>query len=198
MRRACVMDTSTLVSLTGLYELGVFSLLKNLFHRIHIPQAVFREYTDFAVHEPRRHVIIDRIRPNEGFLALCTRYDIVEFEILKTVKGIHEGEAEAAAQHRKVDSHYILSDDNRFKESIQRIDSGFRIISTLHLIAWLDLAGLISPSDRDKSLRAHHDRAPFGSAKLREAYRWTAKELSLDLPKERLNDQSSLKRLLAK
>ncbi len=195
MRRACVIDTSTLVSLTALYELGVFALLKNLFHRIHVPQVVLSEYKHFVIHEPRRRDIIGRIRLNEGFLALCTRYDTVDLVILKTTRDIHAGEAEAAAQHKTVNSNYILSDDKRFTESIQRFDSTFRIISTLHLVAWLDLAGFMNQHDRDESLRTLHRRVKFDATKLREAYNWTARELSLDLSKTRLNDKSSLKRL---
>ncbi len=195
MRRTCVIDTSTLVNLTVLDELRVLSLLKSIFIRIHIPLVVKAEYEKHIHYEPRRRAILQHLRLNEGFLALCSEYDTIALVILKTTKGIDEGEAEAAAQHKTVNSQYILSDDQVFVLSIQQRDPTTRILGTLHLIAWLDIAGFIVSDFRDRILRTLHPHMPIYASTLRSAYIKMAQELGIELAKEQLNKKASLKNL---
>lgn len=194
MRRSCVIDNSTLVNLTELYERGIFRLLRNLFHKIHIPLTIRAEY-EVVTHDPRRKKVIDKIRLNTGFLALCSEYDSIIHEILKTKPGIDAGEAEAAAQHKKVYSHYVLSDDQAFINSIQLIDPYTKILGTLELIAWLDLGKFVLAVDRDELLRTLHRHSPVNSKSLRKSYQAIARELSMTLTRKELDEKSSIKRL---
>ena len=195
MRRSCVIDTSTLVNLTVLYELRIFSLLRNLFDKIHIPLTVQSEYDHYIKPDAKRKAIMAGIRLNEGFLALCSQYDSITYALLKTKRGIDPGEADVAAQHKSVNSHYILSDDIRFINSIAKIDSHTKIIGTTHLIAWLDLGKFILERDRDNLLRTLHSHSPVDSHGLRRAYQSVASEFSLTMTKKELNRKSSVKRL---
>ena len=195
MRRSCVIDTSTLVNLTVMYELGIFSLLRNLFDRIHIPLAVKSEYDDFTKYDSRRRDIAARMRLNEGFLSLCSQYDQITHAFLRTAPGIDAGEAEAAAQHKKVYSNYVLSDDLVFINSIRNIDSNTRFLGTVHLIAWLDLGKFVIESERNNLLRTLHSHSLVNANGLRSAYQLVARELGLTLTKKELNEKSSIKRL---
>lgn len=107
MRRIAVIDNSTLVNLTGLHHLKIFSLLRNIFSSIHIPTKVLEEYGKMSTHDPIRATIVSQLQPNYGFLSLCTKYDTISYSILSTQPGIDAGEAEAAAQLKSIFAHYV-------------------------------------------------------------------------------------------
>jgi predicted nucleic acid-binding protein len=193
MRRTCVIDTSTLVSLTILYEFSLLDKLRNLFERIHVPLTVRAEYEQLD--DPIRKRIISGMRLNTGFLSLCSIYDTITHAILRTTPGIDAGEADAAAQHKKVESHFVLSDDERFIKAITLIDRTIKILSTLDLIAWLDLSNYLPEGERTVMLMQFHSRRRFHSRQLRRSYQRMAGEFGLQLSKNQLNEKSSLKHL---
>lgn len=66
-------------------------------------------------------------------------------------------------------SNFALSDDQKFITSIRCHDKHVRVMTTLHLIAWLDLANFIlDPKKYVKRLAENH---PFTNVQLVDAYR---------------------------
>jgi predicted nucleic acid-binding protein len=193
MLRTAVIDNDTLVNLTQLKHLRVFDSLRSLFQQIHIPQEVKREYEIQLAKEPDRVWMLDKLRPNEGFYSFCTRYDKIVLSVIQSKKNIDKGEAEVVAQQKEVNAHYILSDDLKFHKAIKAIDSNVKILTTLHLIAMLDIRKLLINSK--EMLRELHSHYKFESFDLRTAYKESAKELGLALPKKILNNKCSFKKL---
>lgn len=194
MQRICVIDNSTLVNLTRLRHLQIFKYLRILFRAIYVPAKTLEEYQKMLPFEPERKWVVDQVQlAGHNFLIFCNRYDSIALAFLKTTKGIDPGEAEAAAQHKTLDSQFVLSDDLNFINAIRSTDKYIRVLGTLHLIALLDFNKIIlNPSDYLKSLYEH---SPFTSSKLRTAYQETAKELGINISKKELNEKTSLKSL---
>ncbi len=193
MYLTAVIDNNTLANLTRLKDYHIFSLLRNLFRQIHIPQQVRKEYAVQISKEPDRVWVLERLRPNEGFYSACDRYDVVSLTVVKGLKGIDAGEAEAVAQHIKVNSSYILSDDHRFRKAILSFDPRIKVLSTLHIIAMLDISqSIVNIDGVIKSLYAVHS---FSSNNLRKAYMDSANELGIPVSKKTLNAKCSFKRL---
>jgi len=169
MKRVCVIDNSTLVSLTRLHDLQIFNLLRSIFRSIHIPGKIYQEFEKMVDHEPERKIVLDQIRlQGSGFLVYCNKYDTIAFEFLKTTKGIDEGEAEAAAQHQSLRSHFVLSDDKKFINAIRTHDPNVRVFTCLHVMAWLDCLGFLSvPGPYFNKL---HKRIRFTNSQLQAAY----------------------------
>ncbi len=196
MLRTAVIDNVTLVNLTKLKQHDIFNAIRFLFSQIHIPQEVRKEYEVQLAREPDRAWVLERLMPNRGFYSFCTRYDSATFTLLRGVKDIHKGEAEAVAQKRSVEAHYILSDDLRFQTAIKNIDSTIKVFTTLHIIAMLDMRQLVTnPKSIIKTLHSVH---PFKSRHLRTAYTESAKELGITLSKKVLNNKCSLTKLFSR
>lgn len=193
MLKIAVIDNASLVNLTKLKHYNVFQSLTFLFSQIHIPAEVKREYEIRLDKEPERAWLLERLRPNQGFYSFCTRYDTLSFELLKTVKGIDKGEAEAAAQQKEVGAHYVLSDDIKFQSAIRSLNSTVKIFTTLHVLAMLDIRELLlSP---EKVIKTFHTVHPFKSNYLRAVYTESAKELGIVMSKKILNNKCSFKKL---
>jgi len=185
-KRTAVVDTDSLINLT---HLKILKLLQSLFSQIHIPMEVRKEYELMKHKEPDREWLLERLKPNEGFYSLCTKYDTISFVVLKGLKGIHTGEAEVAAQHLEIGTNYIISDDLSFKESLNRRFPHAKIISTLHIISMLDLHRLIH--NRDVLLRTLHLKSPVNIQLLRASYWESAKEYGIHITKKEVNDKNN-------
>lgn len=194
MHRVCVIDNSTLVNLTKLRHLRIFIHLRSLFNRIHVPARILHEFQEMLPYEPERKWVIEQVhQPNYGFMAYCTQYDTISLAILQTTEGIDPGEAEAAAQHKSLQSQFILSDDQDFVDAIHLADRHTRVLNTLHLIALLDLHGIITnPLDY---LLALHSHSPFRESQLRSAYKEVVKDLGIYMPKSVLTKKTSFSAL---
>lgn len=195
MSKVCVIDNSTLVILTHLNDLFIFNKLKNLFSRIHIPLKIKEEYEDeeAVLRDPIRREISKSMRLNRGFLSICNQYDTISLAVLKTVKGIDVGEAEAVAQHKKINSLFVISDDLKFIKGLKKADPFIKVIGTLHLIAWLDFLKFLN--DREAHLRIIYQQSPFKSKHLRNAYIDIGKQLGITISKNDLSKKTSLKPL---
>jgi hypothetical protein len=192
MYRTCVIDNSTLVYLTKLRDLGIFTHLRSVFNNIYVPARILQEYQKMLPFEPERQWVIDQVsQPNYGFLAYCTKYDSVSLAILETTSGIDAGEAEAAAQHKSVNSQYILSDDAKFITAIRLADRHTRILNTLHIIALLDFNEIIfEPSTFLKTL---HQYRPFNEKHLKVAYRDVMQILGIHVPRKTFYKKTSFR-----
>jgi predicted nucleic acid-binding protein len=195
MRSVCVVDNSTLITLTRLYQLSIFSQLTSLFERIHIPLKVKEEYeNEFSIRaEPNRKLVLSQMSLNSGFLSICSKYDTISLVILKTTEGIDAGEAEAAAQHKTVNSRFVLSDDKKFILGLKKADPHIKVIGTIHLIAWLDISrSILDPKEYFKIV---YKRIQFDSKMLRAAYKEIYMILRIPIDKRLLSKKTSLKTL---
>ncbi len=143
-------------------------LLRNLFNTLYFPSKVVNEYSHGAQKEPHRQWLIDKLRPENGFFRLCTSYDSILLANVQGYKGIDAGEAETFAQLRRVDANIIISDDKEFIAALQGLDPTIKIYSTLHILCWLSLAGLLK--DWESAIVGIHRIRKFKSAELRRAY----------------------------
>ena len=135
MNPSAVIDNSSLVYLSHLHESNyIFNYLTNLFRTIYIPAQVVLEYQEGLIKEPHRGRILNRLNPDRGFFRFCNRYDSIVLAMIRDYKGIDKGEADTYAQLRKVNAHFIISDDKPFIKAMLKLDKTTRIYSKLHLL----------------------------------------------------------------
>lgn len=142
-KQIIIIDNDSLVNLTKLAEFNIFKLLRNIYKQILIPEKVKIEYEKQLIREPQRKFILDRLRPNEGFWALCTRLDSFNSAMLFNYKGIDKGEAEIISQAEKLSIGLIISDDKPFKNACAELNKNLRIYNSLFVLANLDIHGFI-------------------------------------------------------
>lgn len=194
-RTTAVIDNASLVYLSYLNkETPFFHYLQSLFHTIYFPTEVVKEYTIGLPKEPHRNWVIERLNQDQGFYRYCSTYDSFVMVTVENYKGIDKGEAEAYAQFKKVNAHFIISDDNSFIEALKYLDSGTKVYTTLHLISWLEHSKLL-PNWNDLLKHVYKIR-PFKSTELREAYLEVAARLGLSLPKKTVSAKCSLSKIL--
>ncbi len=184
LRRTAVVDNDALINFTHLKKFNIFNSLRLLFSQIHIPMEVLKEYEVMKLKEPDRIWFLEKLRPDQGFYSLCTKYDSISLVILKTIKDIDAGEAEAVAQHQKLGAHYIISDDRLFKIALSRKFPRIKVFSSLHIIAMLDLNTFIN--NRYELLQKLHSVSPINSEILINAYQESATELGITITKREI------------
>ena len=131
------------------------------------------------------------MRFNEGFLSICSQYETIALQFLRTTKGIDAGEAEATAQHISVNSNYILSDDKNFINRVKLLHPHIKIISTLHLIAWLDYSKMIVGTPVYFSTLYNHWK--FKQTQLQNAYREVGKYLGIEISRSEFKKRTSFR-----
>jgi len=179
MKPVIIIDNDSLVNLTQLSKFNIFNLLRSVFKQILIPEKVRIEYEKQRLKEPQREFILKKLRPNEGFWALCTRYDTLSSTLLYGYKDIHEGEAEIISQSEKTGIKLIISDDIRFKNACNKLNKPVWIYNTLFLLAVIDLHGFIQD---DTSIFAKmYKTRPFKHDDLIFAYKEAARFFGLAL-----------------
>lgn len=195
--RKVIIDTSTLIYFTEIKEVvDVFACMRSIFAQVLVPTEIKAEYERGTAKQPQRIWLLEKLKPNVGFYALCTRYDSINLAMLQNIKGIDAGEAEAVAQYTQTGAYYILSDDNRFANSIKTIYPDIRIISSLHIIALIEFHGLVIDCQMLK--KQLHAKLNFKSNQLRDAYLYIAKDLGLPVSKKDISNKTSLSRILGK
>lgn len=194
---SAILDNTVLVYFTKLHQYRLLELLLQLFKVLLIPSSVSQEYEAGLEKEPSRSWLLQRLKPTgEGF-RLCTIFDSFVKAALQLEKGIQEGEAEAVAQYQRTSAKLIVSDDAKFQATMKSLPAyqHIRIWNSLHIIAWLDIAGFIGDYG-GLVKRFHEDARQFTSGELRLAYEEVAKYLGIDVPKKRLSEKCSLKFIL--
>ena len=195
MYQSAVIDNASLIYLSHLHKRkSFFHYLNNLFHTIYFPSEVVKEYARGSAKEPHREWILQRLNPEQGFYRLCNTYDSFVMITVENYKGIDKGEAETYAQLKKVNAHLIISDDKPYINALKQLDSSIKVYSTLHLICWLEVSGLIP--NWLELIREIHKIRPFQSKELREAYLEVAQKLGLSILKKEISKKCSLSKIL--
>jgi hypothetical protein len=195
LQQTAIIDNSSLVYLSHLNEhQPIFNYLKTLFNTIYFPSEIIKEYGRGASRERYRITLIDKLHPEHGFYRHCNTYDSIIMVMISNEDGIDLGEAEVYAQYKKVNAHLIISDDKPFTNAITKLDIHAKIYSSLHLISWLDLAGLLT--NWIEIVKEIHKIRPFNSNELRTAYMEVNKMLGLEVSKKIISNKCSLKKIL--
>jgi predicted nucleic acid-binding protein len=193
MRITVVVDNTALVNFTYLRDFGIFGYLRSIFDRMHIPTEVKAEYEKSLAHEPIREWMLEQMFPDRGFYSLCTKFDMVVHSFVKTIEGIDKGEAEIVAQQKALGARCVLSDDKRFTKAIKTVDPYIKVITTLHVIAMLDMNRLLT--NREKLLIQLHTKYPFKAGDLKLAYKDTIWEMGIRMSRKEFDRKISLKAL---
>jgi len=168
--------------------------LNSLFHTIYFPSEVIKEFAKGAIKEPHRNWILDRLKPEQGFYRHCNTYDSFVLITVEKYKGIDKGEAETYAQLKKVNAHFIISDDRAFINALKTLDSTIQVYTTLHLVCWLERLKLIP--NWENLIQSIHQLRPFKSQELRIAYIEVTERLGLPLDKKVVSNKCSLSKIL--
>lgn len=194
-RYSAIVDASTLIYYTRLKkDYNILPKLRLVFSRLLIPTEIKSEFERGATKDPNRDEIIQQIRIHGSFLTLCTSFDLVAKVLLETTKGIDKGEAEAVAQNKQVKARFILSDDKKFTKAIRSLDKYVTVISTLHIIAMLDLH--MFEMEVHYLVRHFHKIQKFKSRDLRQAYVEVCNWYGISIPKKQLSRKCSLSKIL--
>lgn len=187
MRKPTVIfDNDALVNITKLYRLNIFSLLRNIYNQILIPIEVKNEYEKQVGREPQRRFVINRLRPNEGFWALCTRYDTLSSVLLFSHRGIDKGEAEIISQAEKIIVPVVISDDKPFKEACDSLNKNIRIYNSLYVLAYLDLLDYL-PDTNQFFNTLYNSPYGFTHQSFCEAYHNAAKQLGVPVSPQKVS-----------
>jgi len=196
-RSSVIVDATCLIYYSQLKkDYDFFPKLRLLFKSLLIPTEIKNEFARGATLEPERNHVLDNIRTKGSFYTLCTSYDMLTKVLLETTKGIDRGEAEAVAQHKQVKTRFVLADDKEFIKAIAIADKHVQVISSLHVIAMLDL--LKYEANAPHVIRHFHSVYKFKSKELHAAYKQVASWFGITLSKKELSNKCSLSKILSK
>ena len=127
--------------LSRLAELGLVELLPYIFKQIRIPPEVKRE----AYKGRNKKRLRNLLNENSGFFIDCYEADIANKEILKTIKGIDEGEAAVIAQAEATNSVVITDDKKGSEQALNRELEVFRTGKILYLLKETEAINKVNP-----------------------------------------------------
>ncbi len=189
-----VIDNDSLNFLTKTERsIPIFPILRSLFRGLYVPEEVKTEFERNMPQDAAHQRVLSQIRLSNSFLKLCSTYDIFSKILLEGVKDIDPGEAEAFAQYKKIQAHFIISDDRKFASAVRLQDPTVRIIDTVLLFAWLDQLALLS--NPKAHLRALFQQRRFTPQQLRNAYKQAAGMLGKKFSNRELQRKTNFKLL---
>jgi predicted nucleic acid-binding protein len=202
MQTQAIFDNTVFNIAARIESCDLIALATNLFADILVPQAIFQEIQSFPTgYEPyadRRMQSYERaVLQKQNSLRLCTTYDIVELVMVQTIPNVDRGEAEAIAQAQKRFVKLFFTDDEKCISALQNRFLAVDFVSTLHLIALLDIQNFLP--DYKEVVREYLVHKPLnrktGKAKFRADYQKALHYFGLPNDKKLLNDKTSLKKL---
>jgi len=142
-----VVSDSTI--LIGLAKIGKLDLLKEVFHKIYVPEEVFREVTERGLNKPGaqfiRKTVWIKAKPVE---------DRTQVNLL--MASLDKGEAEVLALSKEMKAELILLDEEKARKSA--VIAGFNVMGLLGMLVLAKKLGLL---DEIKSLIEELRRKKF-------------------------------------
>lgn len=139
-----IIDTSALITF---YQLDIIQLLNQLFNEVYIPDTVERQFLKRET-DTRLRFLFSFYEENKWFRK-CQTYEPAMMKILSTDKRIDEGEREAMAQYKRIQTDLGIEEGNIvcvIDERIGRRVAGnmdIKVMGTLYLLARLGILGML-------------------------------------------------------
>jgi predicted nucleic acid-binding protein len=140
-----IIDTSVLITF---HQLNSIKQLNLLFNEVYIPITVERQFLKVDT-DNRLNFLLNFYEENKWFKK-CQTYQSDTIALLSTEKKIHEGEREAMAQYKQIQSDLEVQegnivcviDERNARKVAFRMD--INLSGTLYLLAKLDLIGYLN------------------------------------------------------
>jgi hypothetical protein len=171
----------------------VIGKLRNIFSAIHIPDEILIEFENNHNKNPERQDIIVAASKQNSFFRKCSSFDLLIKSFLLTHRGIDMGEAAAAAQHYRIHSRYIVSEDIKFHKQLNSIYPDIKVIKLKHVFAMLDILGYLE--NWNECIVLLHKRRHFTSQELRDVYIEVAEIYGKTVNKKELSLKTGFKNL---
>lgn len=210
MQTTVIFDNTIFSNAARIHSCDLILLAKSLFHTILVPNEVLNEIQQFPIGkeittEKRMQTYADMILlpPNKG-LQLCTSYDSLVLNFLKTQENeaVNKGETEAIAQAVNREIKFLFTDDEKCVQSIKESYNNIRFVSTLYLIALLDVSKLLTNYELTLQEFFLHNPLPQKSKdrkdkmqKFRDEHIKALQHFSLPTDKKYISQKTSLKRM---
>lgn len=123
-----VADSSCLI---GLAQIGLFSLLKDLFLEVHIPPAVYQEVVVNGRDETGANETESALK--EGWILLTAAKDEIAVKALTTALG--KGESEVIVLSKELDADFALMDEKSARNTADLMN-----VDTVGILGIIDLA----------------------------------------------------------
>jgi predicted nucleic acid-binding protein len=135
-----IIDNTVLVNFFDSANSKYLPQLRNIFRNLYISEAILAEFLNIPPKFlQKRQEFADKIQISQGFFRLCNTYDSIVLGLLKTVKGVDEGEAESIAQASKRNIPVFLTDDRACSKYMAQAYPHIKCYNTLFVIALLDI-----------------------------------------------------------
>ncbi|MBI4649089.1 MAG: hypothetical protein HY738_21490 [Bacteroidia bacterium] len=172
---------------------------------VFIPLEILNEMEKIAIDYPEYQSKIfywsDQIRRNR-YYKLCTTYDAIVYDFVKS--RIDKGEAEAVAQSQKTGIRFFITDDLKCQPFIQEHYPSIKTYSTFFLLSIAEINGLLP--DYKKVFKEYHqilNYQKFGiskkkkhKAKLRFEYTEAVKNFGFPYNKKEISEKTSVDKIL--
>ena len=150
MQRTAIADTSIIATWLKLlrWDLDIFQFLPNIAETVLVPQEVKIEIERYAPALQRPVEIQWLLRQIEenSFFKLCTTYDSVDLDFLKSLNKVDAGEAETTAQAKKLNYNWIWIDDRKCLPELKKHLGHFHFHNSLVVLHILNQSQLLPDS----------------------------------------------------
>ena len=126
-----VSDSTVLI---GLAKIGQLDLLQEVFHKIYVPEEVFREVTDPGVDKPGAQII-----RKTAWIKTKPVKDRTQVNLL--MASLDKGEAEVLALSKEMKAELILLDEEKARKSA--VIAGFNVMGLLGMLVLAKKLGLL-------------------------------------------------------
>lgn len=198
-RYSAIFDNTVFNISARLLSIDLVQIAATLFDKIVVPSHILTEIQRFPTGcEPFVAQKMECYARQVGELfELCTTYDNITLAFIQTMPNVDLGEAEAIAQANKRNIRFFFTDDERCIHALKGKFSNIYFVSTLYLIALLDIhkyihdyPTLIKEYNQYKSLKNKKHKKLF-----RDEYWRACSDLGIPISKKELSQKTSLKKL---
>jgi hypothetical protein len=193
-KREIIIDNSALDIICSIKVIDLTKLIKNIFSKAYIPTEIESEFSRIDRIPIERIKFLEQLDFENNFFVRCSTIEPISHALIKGVKNIDPGEAEAYGQHKKLIHTWILSDDYPFVKEIAKFDKSVKIIDIPYLFAFLDVHQLIS--NWNECIKQYNNKRRCSSVKLRAAYQSVINDLGLPIEKKKISLKTSLSKIL--
>lgn len=191
-----LIDNTVLANFVDIVDFDVFFFIrkKQIFSKVVVPEAVKMEFAncpDYRKSIKRERLLTFMEEEGPDYYELCTTYDPVILDILKTEKNIHEGEAAIIAQALPRGFTTILTDDTHFINLLEdQYSSQINHYNSCVIIALLDINSAFSSCKKFVLfIQGCRSNFLFKKTKLKKAYETAYMIMGLAVDKKHIKQR---------